>query len=268
MRMEIEPRQEYDLSHLRLIHSVGEPLNPEAVVWGQEKLGLPIHDNWWQTETGGIMIANYPTMDIRPGSMGRPVPGIQAAIVRRHEDGTVEVIDKPGVDGDLALRPGWPSMFRGYLHDEARYKKCFVGGWYISGDLAMRDEDGYFWFVGRADDIIKTAGHMVGPFEVESALIEHPAVAEAGVIGKPNPVIGELVKAFVALKPGFSPSEALKLDLIGFARQKLGSAVAPKEIEFQNNLPKTRSGKIMRRLLKARELGLPEGDVSTLETEE
>lgn len=176
------------------------------------------------------------------------------------------MIDKPNMDGDLALRPNWPSMFRGYLHDEARYRKCFVGGWYITGDLAMRDEDGYFWFVGREDDIIKTSGHMVGPFEVESALMEHPAVAEAGVIGKPNPTIGELVKAFVSLKPSHQPSESLRLELIGFARQKLGSAIAPKELEFQDNLPKTRSGKIMRRLLKARELGLPEGDLSTLET--
>ncbi len=267
MRMEIAPRQLYDLSHLRLVHSVGEPLNPEAVVWGQEKLGLPIHDNWWQTETGAIMIANYPSMEIRPGSMGRPVPGIEAAIVRR-VNGHVELVEQPGVDGELALRPGWPSMFRGYLHDLERYEKCFKDGWYISGDLAVRDEDGYFWFVGRADDIIKTAGHMVGPFEVESALVEHPAVAEAGVIGKPNPVIGELVKAFVALKPGYEPSEELQRELLGFGRQKLGSAVAPKEIEFKFNLPKTRSGKIMRRLLRARELGLPEGDLSTLESDE
>lgn len=266
MRLDIDPKAEYDLSHLRLVHSVGEPLNPEAVVWGQEKLGLPIHDNWWQTETGGIMIANYATMQIRPGSMGRPIPGVEAAIVRRHEDGTIEQIDQPGIDGDLALKPDFPSIFRGYLHDEERYRKCFVGDWYITGDLAMRDRDGYFWFMGREDDIIKTSGHMVSPFEVESALMEHPAVAEAGVIGKPNPMIGELVKAFVALKPGREPSEALKLELLGFARQKLGAAVAPKELEFQESLPKTRSGKIMRRLLKARELGLPEGDLSTLET--
>lgn len=213
------------------------------------------------------MIANYASMPIRPGSMGRPLPGIEAAIVRRLDSNRVEIIDRPRVDGDLALKPGWPSMFRGYLHDEERYQKCFVDGWYITGDLAMKDEDGYFWFVGRADDIIKTAGHMVGPFEVESALIEHPAVAEAGVIGKPNPVIGELVKAFVSLKPGYQPSEELRRELLGFARTHLGSAVAPKEIEFQDNLPKTRSGKIMRRLLKARELGLPEGDISTLEAD-
>ncbi|MFW6069881.1 MAG: acetate--CoA ligase [bacterium] len=266
MRVDINPREEYDLSHLRLVHSVGEPLNPEAVVWGQEKLGLPIHDNWWQTETGGIMIANYPAMPIRPGSMGRPVPGIEAGIVHRREDGTVEVVHEPDVEGELALRPGWPSMLRAYLHDEERYRKVFAGDWYITGDLAERDADGYFWFIGRADDIIITAGHLVGPFEVESILMEHPAVAEVGVIGKPDPIIGEIVKAFVALKPGYKASDALRLEMIGFARSKLGSAVAPKEIEFQEDLPKTRSGKIMRRLLKAREIGLPEGDVSTLET--
>ena len=199
--------------------------------------------------------------------MGRPLPGIEATILRRNDDGTVTIIDQPGVDGDLALKPGWPSMFRGYLHDDARYAKCFVAGWYISGDLAMRDEDGYFWFVGGADDIIKTAGHMVGPFEVESALMEHPAVAEAGVIGVPNPVIGELVKAFVSLNAGYKPTAELQKELIGFGRSKLGSAVAPKQIAFEPNLPKTRSGKIMRRLLKARELGLPEGDISTLESD-
>lgn len=267
MRMKIKPREEYDLSHLRFVASVGEPLNPEAVVWGERLLGLPIHDNWWQTETGGIMIANYASMDIRPGSMGRPLPGIQAAIVRKVNKEHVEVIEKPGVDGELVLRPGWASMFRGYLHEEERYHKCFVSDWYLSGDLAVQDEDGYFWFVGRADDIIKTSGHMVGPFEVESALMEHPAVAEAGVIGKPHAMIGQLVKAFVSLKPGIEPSSKLQRQLIAFSRKKLGSAVAPKEIEFKQNLPHTRSGKIMRRLLKAHELGLPEGDISTLEDE-
>jgi acetyl-CoA synthetase len=268
MRLDITPRQRYNLRHLRLVHSVGEPLNPEAVVWGQQALGLPIHDNWWQTETGGIMIANFAAMPIHPGSMGRPLPGIEAAIVRQvgEDEDAVEVVHEPDVEGELALKPGWPSMFRGYLHEEARYRKCFVSGWYLTGDLARRGADGYFWFVGRADDIIKTAGHMVGPFEVESALMEHPAVAEAGVIGKPDPVIGELVKAFISLKPSVQPDDKLRLELLGFARQKLGSAVAPKEIAFQDNLPKTSSGKIMRRLLKAHELGLPEGDTSTLET--
>uniref|UniRef100_A0A7C1JWZ6 acetate--CoA ligase n=1 Tax=Caldilinea aerophila TaxID=133453 RepID=A0A7C1JWZ6_9CHLR len=265
MRMDIEPLKRYDLSHLRFIASVGEPLNPEAVAWGMKMLHLPIHDNWWQTETGGIMIANFAAMDIRPGSMGKPLPGVEAAILEKLEDGHVRVVTEPNVEGHLALKPGWPSMFRGYLHDEERYAKCFVDGWYISGDLAELDEDGYFWFIGRADDIIKTAGHMVGPFEVESALMEHPAVAEAGVIGVPDPVIGEVVKAFVSLKPPYKPSEELRLELLGWGRTRLGSAVAPKMIEFQDNLPKTRSGKIMRRLLKARELGLPEGDLSTLE---
>jgi acetyl-CoA synthetase len=198
--------------------------------------------------------------------MGKPLPGIEVAIVKR-VDGRLEVVTTPDTEGELALKPGWPSMFRAYLHDEERYKKCFVGGWYLSGDLAKRDADGYFWFVGRADDIIKTSGHMVGPFEVESALMEHPAVAEAGVIGRPDPLIGELVKAFVTLKSGHEASEALQLELIGFARKRLGPAVAPKEIAFVANLPKTRSGKIMRRLLKARELGLPEGDLSTLEND-
>jgi acetyl-CoA synthetase len=258
--------KQYDLRHLRFLASVGEPLNPEAVVWGQEAFGRPFHDNWWQTETGGIMIANYAAMDIRPGSMGRPLPGIEAAIVRRTEAGAVEVIEKPGEQGELALRPGWPSMFRGYWNEPERYKKCFVGGWYLTGDLARKDESGYFWFVGRADDVIKTSGHLIGPFEVESVLIEHKAVAEAGVIGKPDPVAMEVVKAFVSLKNGYEPNDELRRELLGFARARLGAAVAPKEIAFLPTLPKTRSGKIMRRLLKARELGLPEGDTSTLES--
>jgi acetyl-CoA synthetase len=257
----------YDLKSLRLVASVGEPLNPEGVVWGQEAFGLPIHDNWWQTETGGIMIANYLAMDIRPGSMGRPLPGIEAGIVRRVGDNAVEEVTEPGVEGELALRPGWPSMFRGYLNEEQRYRKCFIGGWYLTGDLARRDTDGYFWFVGRADDVIKSSGHLIGPFEVESLLLEHPAVAEAGVIGKPDPVAGEVVKAFVALKPAYSWSDKLRRELLGFARQRLGAVVAPREIDCVANVPKTRSGKIMRRLLKARELGLAEGDTSTLESQ-
>jgi acetyl-CoA synthetase len=260
-----ELARSYSFPRLRFVASVGEPLNPEAVWWGQEVLGLPIHDNWWQTETGGIMIANTPAMDIKPGSMGKPLPGVDAFIVRREPDGTVRIVDEPGVDGELALRKGWPSMFRGYLGEEERYRKCFAGDLYLTGDLARRDADGYFWFVGRGDDVIKSAGHLIGPFEVESALMEHPAVAEAGVIGKPDPVIGETVKAFVALKTGYAWSEALRLELLGHARKRLGPAVAPKEIDHLPALPRTRSGKIMRRLLKARELGLPEGDTSTLE---
>jgi acetyl-CoA synthetase len=258
----------YDLGALRFMASVGEPLNPEAVVWGVEAFGRPFHDNWWQTETGGIMVANFAALPVKPGSMGLPLPGVDAAIVHRTEDGSVAVIKEPMAEGELALKAGWPSMMRGYLHEEERYRKCFSAAWYLTGDLAKRDSDGYFWFVGRADDVIKSSGHLIGPFEVESALMEHPAVAEAGVIGKPDPVAGEVVKAFVALKPDYSASEALRRELLGHARRRLGAAVAPKEIDFRANLPKTRSGKIMRRLLKARELGLPEGDLSSLESDE
>ena len=253
------------LPALRFLASVGEPLNPEAVRWGVQAFGLPFHDNWWQTETGGIMVANFASMDIRPGSMGKPMPGIEAALVETKKGEPVRVIDEPGVEGEIALRAPWPSMFRGYLNEPERYAKCFADGWYLSGDLAKRDADGYFWFVGRKDDVIKTSGHLIGPFEVESVLMEHPAVAEAGVIGKPDPVAGELVKAFVSLKVGFQADEDLRRSLLAHARKRLGAVVAPKEIEFQPGLPKTRSGKIMRRLLKARELGLPEGDTSTLE---
>ncbi|MBK7236926.1 MAG: acetate--CoA ligase [Sterolibacteriaceae bacterium] len=260
-----ELARKYRFPDLRLVASVGEPLNPEAVWWGIEVLGLPIHDNWWQTETGAIMIANTVAMDIKPGSMGKPLPGIDASLVRRCEGGGVERLDAAEAEGELALRVGWPSMFRGYLGQEDRYRKCFAGDYYLTGDLARRDAEGYYWFVGRADDLIKSAGHLIGPFEVENVLMEHPAVAEAGVIGKPDPLVGEVVKAFVSLKPGFGASEPLRMDLLGHARKRLGAAVAPKEIAFLATLPRTRSGKIMRRLLKARELGLPEGDTSTLE---
>lgn len=249
---------------LRFVASVGEPLNPEAVWWGKEVLGLPIHDNWWQTETGGIMIANLPAMPIKPGSMGKPLPGVEAAIVRHGDDGTLAILGNDEI-GELALKQPWPGMFRTYLGQQDRYQRCFAGDWYLSGDLARRDADGYYWFIGRSDDVIKSAGHLIGPFEVESALMEHSAVAEAAVIGKPDSLLGETVKAFVSLKRGREPSEALHDELIGHARKRLGAAVAPKELEFLPSLPRTRSGKLMRRLLKARELGLPEGDTSTLE---
>ncbi len=262
----------YDLSALRHIASVGEPLNPEVVEWGQETFHRPVLDNWWQTETGAIMISNRADVPVRPGSMGMPIPGVEAGVLARGEDGRVLVDDcevaelGPGGTGELALRPGWPSMFRTYLGEQERYERCFVGGWYLTGDLVRRDEDGWFWFVGRGDDVIKSAGHLIGPFEVESALMEHPAVAEAGVIGKPDPVAGEVVKAFVTLKDGYEPTEELRLELVAFGRRRLGS-VAPRELVFDPHLPHTRSGKVMRRLLKARELGLPEGDLSTLERE-
>jgi acetyl-CoA synthetase len=264
MRMNIKPYKEYNLKNLRLILSVGEPLHAEAVLWGQRNFGIPILDNWWQTETGGIMIANYPSMKVKPGSMGKPLPGIEIAIAEVNNK-ELKIITEPDIQGHLVLKKGFPSLFRSYLHEEERYKKCFIGEWYLSGDLAKKDIDGYFWFIGRADDIIKTSGHMVGPFEVESTLMRHPAVAEAAVIGKPEATIGELVKAFVILKPEKEANEETKMDIMAFARKEMGPAVAPKEIEFTDNIPKTRSGKILRRLLKARELGLPEGDLSTLE---
>jgi acetyl-CoA synthetase len=249
---------------LRFVASVGEPLNAEAVWWGLEALGLPIHDNWWQTETGGIILGNTPSQDIKPGSMGRPLPGVTVAIVRRAGE-RLELVEKPDDEGELALRPGWPSMFRTYLHEPERYQKCFLDGWYLSGDLARRDADGYYWFVGRADDVIKSAGHLIGPFEVESVLMEDPAVAEAGVIGVPDALVGERIKAFVSLKGDFEPTEELRTRLLGLARKRLGATIAPKEIAFLSSLPRTRSGKIMRRLLRARDLGLPEGDTSMLE---
>jgi acetyl-CoA synthetase len=257
--------RQHDLSRLRFLASVGEPLNAEAVVWSQETFGRPFHDNWWQTETGGIMIANFAAMDVRPGSMGKPIPGVEAAIVAVEGD-EVRTTDAPMTPGQLALRPGWPSMFRGYLGEEERYAACFKGGWYLTGDLAMRDGDGYFWFVGRADDVIKSSGHLIGPFEVESVLMEHPAVAEAAAIGLPDERAGELVKGYVTLKQEFEATDALRREILAHARRRLGAAIAPRQIDIRAELPRTRSGKIMRRLLRARELGLPEGDLSTLES--
>ena len=264
MRMDIKPLEQYNLENLRIILSVGEPLHAEAVIWGEKTFGIPILDNWWQTETGGIMIANYPSMKVKPGSMGKPLPGLEVGIAEIIGN-QIQILSEPNLKGHLVLKKGFASLFRGYLNEEERYKKCFIGEWYLSGDLAKKDADGYFWFIGRADDIIKTSGHMVGPFEVESTLMRHPMVAEAAVIGKPEPAIGELVKAFVVLKFGNSPNEETRMNIMGFARKELGPAVAPKEIEFVDNIPKTRSGKILRRLLKAKEFGLPEGDISTLE---
>jgi acetyl-CoA synthetase len=252
--------KKYDLSSLRHLASVGEPLNPEAIWWGVENLKLAFHDNWWQTETGGILIANYPCMDIKVGSMGRPFPGVVAEIVDDNGNPL-----PPNKEGNLAIRPGWPSMMLEIWNNKEKYDSYFKNGWYFSGDRAWKDADGYFWFVGRADDVIKTAGHRVGPFEVESALIEHPAVAEAGVIGKPDELYGEIIKAFIALKKGFKPSEELKKEIQTFIKTRLAGHAYPKEIEFRDTLPKTRSGKIMRRVLKAQELGLPVGDLSTME---
>jgi len=264
MREGKEPVRKYDLSSLRHLCSVGEPLNAEAVIWSKEAFGLPFHDTFWQTETGSIVITNYPGMAIKPGSMGKPFPGIMATVV---DPKTFEPINNPGMVGLIALRPGWPSMFRTYWNNEEIYKSKFKNGWYICGDRASIDNEGYFWFVGRDDDVINTGGHLVGPFEIESALLEHQAVAESAAIGKPDPVNMEVVKAFVALKPGFAPSDDLDLEIMNFIRKKLSPLAMPQEIEFVKSLPKTRSGKIMRRLLRAQEWGEPIGDISTLEND-
>ncbi|MBI4866419.1 MAG: acetate--CoA ligase [Candidatus Wallbacteria bacterium] len=252
--------KKFDLSALRHMASVGEPLNPEAIYWGEKAFGLVFHDNWWQTETGCMQIANLPTMTVKAGSMGRPLPGVTAAVL----DDRFNPLPN-GSEGLLALKPEWPSQFRTYWNRPDVYDSRFKNGWYLTGDRARTDTDGYFWFVGRADDVINTAGHLVGPFEVESALIEHPAVAEAAVIGKPDEERGEIVKAFVSLRAGFTASEELEKDIKNYVRKRLAAHAYPREIAFLPSLPKTRSGKIMRRLLKARELGLPEGDTSTLE---
>ncbi len=265
----------YDLGSLRLVASVGEPLDAEAVAWCEEVFAVPVLDTWWQTETGGIMIANYRSQPVRRGSMGLPLPGIEATLLARDAEGELVVgpggrvteVIEPSDFGELALRAGWPSMFLGYIDQDERYRSSFVDGWYRTGDLARRDADGYYWFVGREDDVIKTSGHLIGPFEVESALNEHPAVVETGVIGKPDELAGAIVKAFVVLAKDQCPSESLRRELLAHARRKLGAAVAPREIDFAERLPHTRSGKIMRRVLKARELGEDLGDLSTLESD-
>jgi acetyl-CoA synthetase len=256
-----EAAKRYDLSSLRHVLSVGEPLNPEVVWWGWKTYGRRIHDNWWMTETGHILISNYPSMAIRPGSMGKPVPGVKACIV---DDEGKEL--PPNTLGNLVVKPGWPGMMPAIWKQPERYRAYFrIPGWYVTGDSSYRDQDGYFWFQGRVDDLIITAGENVGPFEVESCLLEHPAVAEAGVIGKPDALRGHIIKAFISLREGNEPSDELKDEIQKFVRQKLAVHAAPREIEFKQKLPKTRSGKIMRRVLKAWELGLPTGDLSTLE---
>jgi acetyl-CoA synthetase len=260
MRAGARLARSFDLSSLRVVASVGEALNPEAVRWGRQALGRDIHDTWWQTETGAIMIATAADEEVVLGVIGRPLPGIEAAVVRRGAGGTLEFVEVPDRVGELALRAGWPSMFRDYVDEPESYARCFADGWYLTGDLVCRDAEGRYSFVSRGDEVIKSAGHLIGPSEVESCLSEHPAVAEAAAIGKPDPVIGETVKAFVALRDGFAADEELRLDLLAFARKRLGPAMAPREIAFCRSLPKTRNGKIVRHILRARELGLPVGE--------
>ena len=259
------PRQ-FDFLHVRFASCVGEALNSEVVKWVKLNLGILIHDNWWQTETGGIIICNDSQLAVRPGSMGKPLQNIEVQLISEY-NGDKIIFSKVGEKGEIAIKKGWPSMFVSYLDREDRYKKCFTGDWYLSGDLARQDEDGYFWFIGRKDDVIKTSGHLVGPFEIENVLMEHLSVLEAAVIGIPDPMIGEVILGFVVLHKGVSPSHELLLDILSFTRKKLGPAISPREIRFVQHLPKTRSGKVLRRLLKARELGLPEGDTSTLEVD-
>jgi acetyl-CoA synthetase len=264
MKDGIEKVKKYDLSSLRHLISVGEPLNAEAVVWSEQAFGKPFYDSYWQTETGAIVITNFPGMKVKPGSMGKSVPGVIATVV---DQKTFEPIKKTGTVGLIALKPGWPSMFRTYWGNKEMYHSKFKNGWYICGDRSSIDSDGYFWFVGRDDDVINTGGHLVGPFEIESALLEHEAVAESAAVGKPDPVNMEVVKAFVSLKPGYEPNVDLELSIMNFIRKKLSPLAMPQEIEFVASLPKTRSGKIMRRLLRAKEWGEEIGDVSTLEND-
>jgi acetyl-CoA synthetase len=264
MKEGIDVVKKFDLSSLRHLASVGEPLNAEAVIWSQEAFGLPFHDTYWQTETGSMVISNYPGMKIKPGSMGKAFPGITATVVDLK---THLPIENKGIVGMIALKPGWPAMFRTYWNNKETYDKKFQNGWYLCGDRASIDEDGYFWFVGRDDDVINTAGHLVGPFEIESALLEHPAVAESAVVGKPDPMNMEVVKAFIALKPGNEKTKMLELEIMNFVRKKLSALAMPQEIEFVDSLPKTRSGKIMRRVLRAKEWGEEIGDISTLEND-
>ncbi|MDQ7798349.1 MAG: acetate--CoA ligase [Candidatus Edwardsbacteria bacterium] len=264
MKEGVEAVKKHDTSSLRHLCSVGEPLNAEAVIWSEKAFGQPFYDTFWQTETGAMMICNYPGMKVKPGSMGKPFPGITASVVNPK---TFEPVDKPGTVGLIAFRPGWPSMMRAYWNNQETYDGKFKNGWYLSGDRSSIDADGYYWFVGRDDDVINTAGHLVGPFEIESALLEHPAVAESAAVGKPDPLNMEVVKAFIALKPGFEPSSDLEMDIMNFIRKKLSPLAMPQEIEFMASMPKTRSGKIMRRMLRAKEWGEEIGDISTLEND-
>lgn len=251
----------HDLASLRHLASVGEPLNPEAVIWSRNVFGKPFHDTFWQTETGCIVITNLPGMTIKPGSMGKPFPGITATVL---DPTTYQPITRAGVPGVIALKPGWPSQFRAYWNNEAGYANKFKNGWYLCGDRASIDCDGYFWFMGRDDDVINTGGHLVGPFEVESALLECPAVAESAAVAKPDPVNMEVVKAYVTLKPGFKACDELELDIMNHIRKRLSPLAMPQEIEFTSSLPKTRSGKIVRRILRCKEFNEPVGDLSTI----
>lgn len=249
----------FDLSHLRHLSSVGEPLNPEVIRWVRDVLGKTVHDTWFQTETGSILIANRPGMEVRPGSMGKPVDGVEAAILSDSGEAV-----PTGESGHLCIRDGWTSRFVGYLNQEEAYRSRFRNGFYYTGDTASLDADGYFWFYGRSDDVINTAGHLVSPFEVESALIEVPGVAEAGVIGAPDDLLYEKIVAFVSLHADAEWNLEIELKLRLHVANRVSSIATPQEILPCRDLPRNRSGKILRRVLKARYLGTDEGDTSTM----
>ena len=265
MRMGEEFPARYDLSSLQVLGSVGEPINPEAWLWLHKHVGhqrTPIVDTWWQTETGQFMIATVPSYPTKPGSPGKALPGIVADVVDK-QGNSVE----PGKGGFLVIKSQWPAMMRGVYKDPERYAKYWelIPGFYAAGDVATKDEDGYFRVMGRADDVMNVSGYRIGTAEVESALVSHPAVAEAAVIGKPDPLKGESIKAFVILRQGQAGGDELLKALKAHVRVELSPIAVPGEIEFVPSLPKTRSGKIMRRVLKAKELGVAPGDISTLE---
>lgn len=260
MREDSALYKNYDLGALRHIYSVGEPLNPEVITWARTILNKDIYDTWFQTETGGIMITNRPGLEIRPGSMGTPLDGIEPAIIA--DDG--EVLGN-NQQGNLCLKIGWPSMFVTYLNNESAYKSKIKNGYYYTGDTAVRDNDSYYWFKGRSDDVINTAGHLISPFEVESALLEIEEVAESGVIGAPDELLYEKIVAFVHLHKQFTWSKELEVKVRLHISNRASSIATPQEIIIVDSIPKNKSGKIMRRVLKARYLGQNAGDLSTLE---
>lgn len=256
-----ETAKKYNLKSIRHVCSVGEPLNPEALRWVRDLTGVAPHETWWMTETGMQIVCNYRSLDFKIGATGKPFPGTYATVV---DDKGKEV--PPNTLGNLVVRTGWPSMMKAIWRNPAKYKEYFrIKGWYLSGDTVYKDKGGFIWFAGRADDVIKTAGERVGPFEVESALVQHPAVAEAGVIGKPDELRGQIIKAFISLRSGFNASDQLKKEIADFVKKNLAAHAAPREIAFCDRVPKTRSGKIMRRVLRAWDQGLPVGDISTME---
>ena len=260
MREEEDIFTSADLSSLRDIFSVGEPLNPEVIAWSRRVLKRDIYDTWFQTETGAIMIANRSGLKICPGSMGKPFDGIEPAIL--DDDGTPL---PDGVQGNLCVKAGWASMFTTYLNNESAYNSKFKNGWYYTGDTARKDRAGYYWFMGRSDDVINTAGHLKSPFEVESALLEIEEVAESGVIGVPDELLFEKVVAFIHLHDRYQPTTDLEIKIRLHVSNRASSIATPQEIIFCDGVPKNKSGKIMRRVLKARYQGEDPGDISTLE---